>query len=599
MEQTAPVRRHSFFHNLWENFVYSGNKTTTSNLVLSQIFFINTFAVLGFIAAFTFGLTHFSEKNYGVAISEILGACFFLSSIIFLRLGSKIIFSKAILVLTQGGLLIIMLITGGVENTGIFWYFTFPVAAFFLLEKINGIILTLCLCIVTLFVFVLSSFGYFSIAYTFVEIRQMLVSLFVTAALIYLYQNSIEKTATELRQQANQLKITKRGIEQAKVEDDAILASIGEGMIALGTGGRVLIINNAAVNILNLLNQNALGQDVNSLFQLKDKRGKDILLEDRLWKKVIKNGEKVSGEFICIRNDKTEFPISVTAAPVVLNGQTIGVIELFRDITEEKKLDQAKSEFVTLASHQLRTPISAISWFTEMMLSGDAGELSPEIRDQLIQVYRSNQRMAKLVDALLNVSSIEMGNFYIKPVLTDLAALSHRVLFEETGRQKPAKPMVIKEYYDKNLPNIMVDQDFMKIIFQSIFSNALKYTPENGKITVELFSYGQNSPTNGNNYSDGILFKVSDTGYGIPKNQENKIFTKLFRADNVKIKDTDGTGLNLYVVKSILDEVGGKIWFESEENVGTTFFVWLPKAGMQEKQGEKTLIPMSASEGGD
>ena len=131
--------------------------------------------------------------------------------------------------------------------------------------------------------------------------------------------------------------------------------------------------------------------------------------------------------------------MSIVSTPVVLNGQIIGVIELFRDITEEKKLDQAKSEFVALASHQLRTPISAISWFTEMLLDGDSGQISQEQREHLTQVYKSNQRMARLVDALLNVSRIEMGNFYIKPVLTDLAAFCHTILSEEVAKLKPAK----------------------------------------------------------------------------------------------------------------------------------------------------------------
>jgi two-component system sensor histidine kinase VicK len=131
----------------------------------------------------------------------------------------------------------------------------------------------------------------------------------------------------------------------------------------------------------------------------------------------------------------------------------------------------------------------------------------------------------------------------------------------------------------------------MKIVLQNLFANAIKYTPENGTITIAILPSGQETQNSVINKDEGVLIVVADTGYGIPKNQQSKVFTKLFRADNIKAKDTDGTGLGLYIVKSIVEAVGGKIWLESEENKGTTFYVFLPKEGMRQQKGEKKLVP--------
>jgi len=132
--------------------------------------------------------------------------------------------------------------------------------------------------------------------------------------------------------------------------------------------------------------------------------------------------------------------------------------------------------------------------------------------------------------------------------------------------------------YAKDLPLISADSKLMRIVFQNLLSNAVKYTPDAGQVSLEI-----------KKQDPDVLIKVSDTGLGIPKNQQAKIFSKLFRADNVQAKDVDGTGLGLYIVKAILDSSGGKVWFESEENKGASFYASLPLSGMSKKKGIKKL----------
>jgi len=248
-----------------------------------------------------------------------------------------------------------------------------------------------------------------------------------------------------------------------------------------------------------------------------------------------------------------------------------------KNITEQEQIDQAKTEFVSLASHQLRTPLTAISWYTEMVLSEDAGKLTPEQKKYLQEVYKGNKRMIDLVNSLLNVSRLELGTFMVEPEMADLREIADDMIKELEHRMKK-KNISFSKKYDNNLPKIKVDVKLITVVFQNLLSNAVKYTPEKGKISLSIEKEEPN-----------VLINVTDTGYGIPKEQQNKIFSKLFRADNVTQKDTEGTGLGLYIVKSIVDNAGGKIWFESEEDKGTTFFVQLPLSGMKAKKGTKKL----------
>jgi PAS domain S-box-containing protein len=260
------------------------------------------------------------------------------------------------------------------------------------------------------------------------------------------------------------------------------------------------------------------------------------------------------------------------------DGSPIEVVGTIQDITREKAVDQAKSEFVSLASHQLRTPLSAINWYTEMLIAGDAGELNADQKKFLGEVYAANQRMVDLVNSLLNVSRLELGTFAVEPVETDFVEVAKSVV-AELAPQIAAKQMNVETRYDQ-LPKIMADPKLVRIIFQNFMTNALKYTPEKGKVLFTLTK----DPS-----GQFVQVVVGDTGYGIPKDQQDKIFSKLFRADNVRAKDTEGTGLGLYIIKSIVDEVGGKVSFISEENKGTTFTVLLPIAGMKRRDGTKQL----------
>ena len=383
----------------------------------------------------------------------------------------------------------------------------------------------------------------------------------------------------------------KTGLERSKAKDEAILASVGEGMIFTDANGKIEFVNVAASRILQLDISTANGEYLSDVITLIDGDGKIVKNSQRPINKVTKMEKtisiKSSHNYTCKRLSGTVFPIVLTVTPVMLNNKLIGTIQVFRDITTEKNIDIAKTEFVSLASHQLRTPLSAIKWYTEMLLEDDK-KLSKQQMKYLGVIDFSNNRMIDLINSLLNVSRLELGTFSVEPTIINIKKLIEHILIEMTASINARKIKLTTKI--ARIPDLTLDAKLMTIIFQNLLSNAVKYTKEKGK--VELRAYIAEKGEMVDKFKvdkTSLIIMVNDNGYGIPSDQEIHIFEKLFRADNVRIKDTEGTGLGLYIVKSIIENAKGKIWFKSKENKGTTFYIILPTDGMKKKVGTKTL----------
>ena len=388
--------------------------------------------------------------------------------------------------------------------------------------------------------------------------------LVVTAAKLKRAYETLEKKVRERT----------KSLEMVRAKEEAILLSIGDGLLATDEKGNIIFINKTAEKLLGKKNKETVGKKFSDVIPLEDEKGISIQFERHPVNMVLAGATTAALPTAYYRRkDKKRFPMSVMATPVILDKKTIGTIKVFRDITYEREIDKAKTEFVSLASHQLRTPLSTVNWYAEMLLEGDVGELNSQQKKYLDEVYRSNQRMVELVNALLDVASLELGTFIIEPESTDICTLTESVIAEQQP-QIDARKLQFSFFCAKNVSLMQADPKLLRMVMQNILSNAVKYTPVGGKIDFTITLADKKN----------ILLKISDTGYGIPKNQQEKIFTKLFRADNVRDKDTDGTGLGLYIVKSIVENSGGKIWFKSTggtENPGTTFYVTLPLGGAE------------------
>lgn len=377
------------------------------------------------------------------------------------------------------------------------------------------------------------------------------------------------------------VEIEKDKAKEEKEKIDIILHSIGDGVFVVDNNLNVILCNEvtskiSGFNCKELMNSR---YDKNLKF-IYEERKKEInkFISEAIDSGKIKEGSR---DTALIRKDGTKISIANSAAPLKNKlGKVIGCVIVFRDVTKERQIDKAKTEFVSLASHQLRTPLAVINWYTEMLLSKDVGKINENQKQYLKEIYGGSQRMVDLVNSLLNVSRIELGTLAIDPRLIKIQNLSKSVI-HELEPEITKKKLKIEEKYEKGLPMIKVDPKLMRVIMQNLLSNSVKYTPEKGKINI-LIKKEEGKSKN-------IRISVSDTGYGIPSNQKEKIFSKLFRADNVVKKETNGTGLGLYTTKSVVEQFGGKIWFESKENIGTTFYVSIPIKGVRKKTGSKGL----------
>jgi PAS domain S-box-containing protein len=398
---------------------------------------------------------------------------------------------------------------------------------------------------------------------------------------VALFQNITEQKEVELNLRDSRLaalnvlddlNIEKMSAEMASAKEEAILSSIGDGLIVVDEKENIIFINNKSEKLLGWKNEEVIGKVFSEVVPVESEKGLPILTNQRPIKKALINDTTIittaGPTYYYIRKDKTKFPVAITVTPIIQNGKVIGAVDIFRDITNEKQIDRAKTEFVSLASHQLRTPLTSIGWYTEMMLNGDVGAVTVSQKKYLEEIYQGNRRLIDLVNTLLDVSRIELGTFKFESKQTDVIAIARSVLDEEK-LEIAGKLLTVTENFSMNVPAFPTDPKLIRMIFQNLLNNAIKYTPRGGNITFAI------SIDTGKN----ILIKISDSGYGIPENQQDKIFTKLFRADNAREVDPNGTGLGLYIIKSIVKNFGGKIWFESQAYKGTTFYVELPTEG--------------------
>lgn len=396
-------------------------------------------------------------------------------------------------------------------------------------------------------------------------------------------EDLVAQRTQELRQKVKDLEHAQHSIEREKNKSESILANVGDGVMALDENLVFIACNDAAGELLGYKNAEIIGKKLSDIITLKSLKLAEVKKDYSPIMESIKTGQVIitgTGEYAIINKAKKEIPVTITAAPLIDAHETIkGGVVVLRDVTKEQEIDKMKSEFVSVASHQLRTPLSASKWFLEMLLNGDAGKVNDEQKEYLDHTYKSNERMIALVNDLLNVSRIESGTIAIEPISTDIDGLIKSVIFELTPQIKQKNIKVVFKTLTGGTPKIKIDPKLIRQVFQNLLSNSVKYTPDAGTAGVRIAKEGKY-----------LQFEVFDTGVGIPKAQQPKVFKKFFRADNVLTLQTEGTGLGLYVAKSVVDASGGRIWFNSVEGKGTSFFFTLPIAGSKRREGEKTLI---------
>ena len=372
--------------------------------------------------------------------------------------------------------------------------------------------------------------------------------------------NQVEKAQLEDTRRAllnilEDTELARRQAEEDRKKIQLIITDLVDGLLVFNKAGHLEVINPEAEHILQVESAKILGKSLVDLAALGTFSELLRMLqeeEDRLFRKEFTVGAAVL--------EVTELPFEQ------------GTMLVLHDVTREKEIERMKTEFVSLAAHQLRTPLSAIKWSLQTLLDGDMGPVHAKQKEFLSRTYASNERMITLINDLLNVTRIESGRYLYQPSFVQMEDIieAQFQLYEGESERKGITLTFVRP--QDQCPKALVDPEKIGVVVQNLIDNALHYTPKGGEVTVSV-----------SHDIKELLVQVKDTGLGIPKGEQARIFEKFFRASNIKNVYTEGSGLGLYITRHIVEIHGGKIWFESTEGKGATFIFTLPiKKEMEE-----------------
>ncbi len=375
------------------------------------------------------------------------------------------------------------------------------------------------------------------------------------------------KLASDLEEMRRMLRDRFNASEEAKNRAEAILFSVGEGVFAVNLKGEIIIFNRVAEKLLGFTLNQAAGQRYDQLLQFQDSKTKEDY--GPFINQVLLEGKELSlpNHTVLITASRVEIPVAVSSSPIRnQKGIIVGGIVVFRDITHEKEIEEIRTDLISIASHQLRTPLSEIKGLISLLDDNVAGALNPKQKEYMQLMTVANERMINLVNDLLNISRIEQGRLQLNFQSINLGDLASEV---QKSLQMRANEHKQKFYLtiDPNLPQVTADPEKTKEIISNLMENALKYTFDGGTINARVTANDL-----------GVWLLVKDSGVGIPQNRQKDLFQKFSRVENPLSRLTTGTGLGLYAVKQLVEKQKGKIWFESVEGQGSTFGFVLPKA---------------------
>ncbi|CAI2550251.1 Sensor protein kinase WalK [Apilactobacillus kunkeei] len=348
---------------------------------------------------------------------------------------------------------------------------------------------------------------------------------------------------------------------------DSVLTNMTDGVIATDRRGYVIIMNDEAASFLETTEQDALG---NSILDILDIR-KEYSLRD-----LIENPD----ETIIDRSDKDHDLILHAHFSLIQrdSGFVSGLVCVLHDVTEQQKIDNDRKEFVSNVSHELRTPLTSVHSYIEALQDGAWKD--PEIAPNFLKVTQEEtDRMIRMINDLLTLSRMDSGTQKIDKELVNITELFNYILnrfdmiikSDDNNSEKPNKHYRIERRFTKQDLWVEVDTDRFTQVIDNLMNNAIKYSPDGGVITCSLYKT-----------KHSVILSVRDQGLGIPRSSIPHIFDRFYRVDKARSRAQGGTGLGLAISKEVVEALGGKIWVESTENRGSTFYISLPYEPIEE-----------------
>jgi PAS domain S-box-containing protein len=370
-----------------------------------------------------------------------------------------------------------------------------------------------------------------------------------------------------VREQADRLGAMLRQQRQINAQHVAILAAIADGVAVSDEEGQVAVVNEAARRIMRLDAAQLIGRPLSMLFAGVSEAEQEAVAEALA---EVRQHPRLQEQLIplSVTVHRGEQIIQASFMPMFDERQVFaGIVIVFRDVTREREIAQAKNEFVSVVAHELRTPMTSIKGYTDLILQGAMGEVNGQQR-RFLEIVKTNvDRLSELISDLLDTARIEAGRVRLEIEPVQVPSIVGEVCdsLAETIRERG---LALTVESDPDVPAVHADRNRLIQVLMNLLSNAYRYTPVGGSITVSV------RPD-----KDAVLVEVKDTGIGIAPEDQEKIFERFFRADQELVNEQTGTGLGLPIARSLVELHGGRLWLESELGQGSTFSFTLPAQG--------------------
>ncbi|HDS11679.1 MAG TPA: PAS domain S-box protein, partial [Candidatus Wirthbacteria bacterium] len=376
----------------------------------------------------------------------------------------------------------------------------------------------------------------------------------------------VEQRTKELKQTQVKLEELLVSTQLESVKTQTILENIGDGVVVLDDRQNIKLANSLATQLTGYSQAELVGDNFGN--KLKFLNEHDLKVNRGFIDRAYENGalSENTHHIVIQTKDGRVIPVAGNATPLRdQQGKIKGCIVVFHDVTKQRAVEKMKDEFVSMTSHQLRTPLTSLRWTLDLLQRPTTGKLSEKQTTYVNQLSVATLKLIALVNDLLSMSRLESGKLelHLEPVdLVEITADSVNLLKSSADENDISLELSIPS---KSLPIFKGDRVYLQQVIQNLVSNAIKYSKPAGRVVIKL-----------SKRADQLIFSCQDTGIGIPKSQQDRLFASFFRADNALGQAKEGTGLGLSIAQKIIDQMGGKIWFKSIEGQGSTFYFSLP-----------------------
>lgn len=515
--------------------------------------YVTVFVLVGLVV-----LHGSSANNIELTISELLAAAAISLNVFLFGKVRNLMLAKFLFMTTILCLMLTHVTTGGYAFTGLYWVFIFPIIAVFVYRGRAGILWIITLYIALLTTILLASSGNLYIPFTQAQMLEMMTVLSAVTLAVMIYRKSVMDLEAKLSEASIE-------IDNEKTRLHAILSQMQDGVIVTDASGHVQLLNPAAEDMLGYTEKELLNKSWLESVDAVDDDGVEVARDKRPERHVLKRHQRTRHTLINFRRkDGSIITVDALGNIYKINGKLTGAIASIRDVTALHKADRAKSDFVNLASHQLRTPLSSIRWHAELLMDEGIKDLKGDQQESLRSIDESAKKMSLLVNDLLSMARIESGSIMSSRQKVSLQTLVEHVSSEFEAEATERKISIELKSLSK-IPPFSTNESALHQCIASLIDNAIKYSHDDSSVVISA-----------SQEDDGLIIKVKDSGIGIPENQHTAIFQKFHRASNATKHRTDGTGLGLYLAKSLVEILQGEIWFDTAINKGTSFYIRIP-----------------------